>query len=140
MKRTLRALGVLAAVAVVPAGCGTMTVNPVVQFVDDTATTTAIKTRLATEAGIGSVTGVGVSTEHDLVRLTGTVPDEATRQQVEAIARRIAGDNRVVSELHVAGSVAASPSLAPAAPPVAQPTTPPAPAKVRPAAQKTQKP
>jgi hypothetical protein len=139
MKRTLRALGVLAAVAVVQAGCGTMTVNPVVQFVDDTATTTAIKTRLATEAGLGSVRTVGVSTHHDMVYLTGSVPDETTRQQVEAIARRIAGDNRVVSELHVASSLAASPRTEPAAQPAAPATGSPAPPPVRPATQKTQK-
>jgi osmotically-inducible protein OsmY len=44
-----------------------------------------------------------------MVRLTGTVADEAERQRVQTIARRLAGDNRVISELQVAGAPAASP-------------------------------
>lgn len=135
MKTTLRSLCALVTVAAAAAGCGTMTMNPIVQYLDDTSTTTAIKTRLATDAGMGSLTGVGVSTHDDLVRLTGTVADDATRQHVEAIARRIAGDNRVVSELRVA-TVSASPTTEtaakPATPPAAQPV-------IQPAAQKTQK-
>jgi osmotically-inducible protein OsmY len=44
-----------------------------------------------------------------MVRLTGTVADEAERQRVESIARSLAGDNRVVSELQVAGAPSAAP-------------------------------
>jgi osmotically-inducible protein OsmY len=110
MKRIRRTIGVAAAAGLALTGCGTMTVNPIVQFVDDTATTTAIKTRLATEAGIGSMTGVNVRTADDVVWLTGTVASEAQRQRVDAIARRIAGDNRVVDQLNVADSPSASPT------------------------------
>jgi hyperosmotically inducible periplasmic protein len=111
MNRMRKSVAVLAAAAgLALAGCGTMTVNPIAQFVDDSATTTAIKSRLATEAGLGSMTGIGVRTSDDVVWLTGTVSDEAERQRVEAIARRIAGDNRVVSELSVANTASASPS------------------------------
>jgi osmotically-inducible protein OsmY len=108
MKRTLRSIGALATAALALAGCGTMTVNPLVQFLDDSGTTTAIKTRLATEGGIGSLTGIGVRTRDDIVTLTGTVADDTERQRAEAIARRIAGDNRVISELKVANSASAS--------------------------------
>jgi BON domain len=108
MNRTLRIFGVLAAAGLALAGCGTMTVNPIAQFVDDAATTSAIKSRLATEAGLGSMTGIGVKTSDDVVWLTGTVANEAERQRVEAIARRIAGDNRVMSDLRVAASASAS--------------------------------
>jgi len=124
MKTTLRSIGALAAVALALAGCGTMTVNPIAQFLDDTGTTTAIKSRLATEGGIGSLTGIGVQTRDDVVRLTGTVADESERARVESIARRIAGDNRVVSELRVTNSASASVSA----------DTPPAP---KPVIQKT---
>jgi osmotically-inducible protein OsmY len=110
MKRIRRTIGVAAAAGLALAGCGTMTVNPIVQFADDTATTTAIKTHLASEAGIGSVTGVKVRTTDDMVWLTGSVATEAERQRVDAIARRIAGDNRVVNQLTVAGSPSASPT------------------------------
>ena len=124
MKTTLRSIGALAAVALALAGCGTMTVNPIAQFLDDTGTTTAIKSRLATEGGIGSLTGIGVQTRDDVVRLTGTVADESERARVESIARRIAGDNRVVSELRVTNSASASVSAdtLPAPKPVIQKT------------------
>jgi len=124
MKTTLRSIGALAAVALALAGCGTMTVNPIAQFLDDTGTTTAIKSRLATEGGIGSLTGIGVQTRDDVVRLTGTVADESERARVESIARRIAGDNRVVSELRVTNSASASVSTdtLPAPKPVIQKT------------------
>lgn len=137
MKTTLRSIAALAAVAGALTGCGTMTVNPIAQFIDDSGTTTAIKTRLATEGGIGSLTGVGVSTRDDVVRLTGSVATNAERQQVEAIARRIAGDNRVISELKVTESVSASPATEPVVQPVK--LGPPAPRTIQPAVQKTQK-
>jgi hypothetical protein len=128
MKTTLRSIGALAAVTVALTGCGTMSVNPIAQFIDDSATTTAVKTRLATDGSLGSLTGIGVSTRDDVVRLTGTVADESERARVEAIARRIAGDNRVVSEIRVANSASASvttdtaPAAAPAPKPVIQKT------------------
>jgi hypothetical protein len=128
MKTTLRSLGALTA-ALIMAGCGTMSVNPLVQFADDAGMTTAIKTKLATEGGLSSVTAIGVETENDMVRLTGTVVDDAERLRVERIARQVAGDNRVISDLRVAGSVSASPSTpAPAAvTPASAPNTPSAP-------------
>jgi osmotically-inducible protein OsmY len=124
MKTTLRSIGALAAVTVALTGCGTMSVNPVAQFLDDSGTTTAIKTRLATEGSIGSLTGIGVSTRNDVVTLTGTVADDSERQRVEGLARRIAGDNRVISELKVANSASASitTDVAPAPKPVIQKT------------------
>jgi len=54
MNRTLRSLGALLTVAATAAGCGTMTVNPIVQYLDDTSTTTAIKARLGSRH-IGSI-------------------------------------------------------------------------------------
>jgi len=107
MTRLIRALGVLGTVAVVVAGCGSLT-DSLVQAVNDTTLTTEIKTEIAKTEGMSTLTHIGVKTDEDQVRLTGTVADEAQRQRVETIARRKAGDNRVVSELMVAGSPAAS--------------------------------
>jgi len=133
MNRMLKSFGVLAAAGLAAAGCGMITVNPIAQYVDDASTTTAIKTRLATEEGIGSMTGISVRTSHDVVWLTGTVADEPERHRVETIARRIAGDNRVVSELRVAGSSSASPT---AQAPSAQTPTTQKPTVQKPTAQK----
>jgi hypothetical protein len=137
-RTTLRSLGALMTIAATAAGCGTMSVNPIVQYLDDTSTTTAIKARLASDAGMGSLTGIGVATRDDVVRLTGTVADDAQRRYVETIARGIAGDNRVISELQVASSVSASPTTEAAIQPAPQPATKPA-APIQPAVQKTQK-
>jgi osmotically-inducible protein OsmY len=103
----IRSIGVLGT-ALALAGCSTMT-EPLVQLVNDTSMTTEIKTRLATEANPRTLTGIGVHTSDDMVRLTGTVADDAERRQIETIARRIAGDNRVVSDLRVATEPAAAP-------------------------------
>lgn len=107
MTRLTRAL-VLGTVAMAVTGCASVR-DPVVQFFNDTTTTSEIKTRLATEARLGTLSSVGVETSGDWVRLTGTVASEAERRQVESIARSVAGDNRVISELRVAGSPAAAP-------------------------------
>jgi osmotically-inducible protein OsmY len=103
----IRFLAVLGAVALASTGCS-MT-EPFVQLVNDSHMTTSIKTRLATDANLSTLTAVSVHTEDDMVRLTGTVADEAERQRVESIARSLAGDNRVVSELQVAGAPSAAP-------------------------------
>jgi osmotically-inducible protein OsmY len=108
MARMIRSLGVLGTAALALSGCATMA-DPFVQLVTDTSMTTAIKARLATEARVGTLTGIGVHTSDDMVRLTGTVADDAERRQVETIARRLAGDNRVINELQVAGGTSGSP-------------------------------
>jgi osmotically-inducible protein OsmY len=108
MARLIRALGVLGTATLALAGCSSLT-ESLVQLTNDASMTTAIKTRLATDTRVRSLTGIGVTTDEDQVRLTGTVADEAERQRVETIARGLAGDNRVVSTLRVAGDAAASP-------------------------------
>jgi hyperosmotically inducible periplasmic protein len=107
MARLIRALGVLGTVALAVAGCGSLT-ESLVHAVGDTAVTTEIKTEIAKTEGMGTLTNIGVNTDEDRVRLTGMVADDAQRQRVETIARRLAGDNRVISELTVEGSAAAS--------------------------------
>jgi osmotically-inducible protein OsmY len=101
IRMTHRIVGIVAGVLAL-AGCA-MT-EPFVQLVNDSHMTTSIKTRLATDARLSTLTTVGVHTSNDVVRLTGTVADEGERERVESIARRLAGDNRVVSELRVAAA------------------------------------
>jgi hyperosmotically inducible periplasmic protein len=108
MTRLTRSIAVLAATLMLPlTGCMSLH-DPVVQFFNDSSITTEIKTRLAIDAPTSMAT-IGVNTSGDMVRLTGTVADEAERQRVEYIARDIAGANRVISELKVAGSPSAAP-------------------------------
>ena len=107
MTRLTRSLGALAVVLALT-GCTSLR-EPIVQFFHDSSTTTAIKTRLAMDGRPSRITSIGVQTSDDMVRLTGTVADEAERQRVEAIARNVAGDNRVISALRVAGTPSAAP-------------------------------
>lgn len=100
MTRLTRSIGALAATLALT-GCTSLR-EPIVQFFHDSSTTTAIKTRLAMDGRPSTLAGIGVHTSDDVVRLTGTVASEAERQRVEAIARHVAGDNRVVSKLRVA--------------------------------------
>jgi osmotically-inducible protein OsmY len=105
MTRMIHRVVVIGTAVLALTGCA-MT-EPFVQLVNDSQMTTQIKTRLATDAHLSTLTAVGVHTSNDVVRLTGTVADDAERQRVESIARSLAGDNRVVSELQVAGASAA---------------------------------
>ena len=66
------------------------------QVLSDAAMTTAIKSKLAREEHLGTITDIGVSTTDDMVTLTGTVADETERQRFAEIARQIAGDNKLV--------------------------------------------
>jgi len=65
------------------------------QVLSDAAMTT-IKSKLAREERLGTITDIGVSTTDDMVTLTGTVADETERQRIAEIARQIAGDNKLV--------------------------------------------
>ena len=100
----IRLFTIVAVIALVLSGC-----SATEQLLSDAAMTTAIKTRLANEEGIGSLTDVSVTTTDDLVTVSGTVADETERQRIAEIARRIAGDNKFVDALRVAGSPAAAP-------------------------------
>jgi osmotically-inducible protein OsmY len=80
------------------------------QLALDAATTTTLKSRLATSEGMTTLFHVHVRTTDDMVRLTGSVPDEAARQRIDALARDVAGDNRVTNELTVNGVEAAAES------------------------------
>ena len=61
---------------------------------------------------------------------------DAERLRIENVARRVAGDNRVISELRVQNAVAASPAAEPAVEPPPQKLGPPSPPPQKPAAEK----
>jgi hyperosmotically inducible periplasmic protein len=98
-RRTL--LGV-ALIALVSSGCSAAT-QGFVQVVNDSVLTSTVKSRLASAKGLGTLTGVSVRTREDMVFLSGTVPDEQTRDRIDTLVRDIAGYNRVTNELRVSG-------------------------------------
>ena len=100
----IRLFTLVAVIALVLSGC-----SATEQLLSDAAMTTAIKTQLANAEGLGSLTDISVTTTDDLVTVSGTVADETERQRIAEIARKIAGDNKFVDALRVAGSPAAAP-------------------------------
>jgi osmotically-inducible protein OsmY len=82
-------------------GCSMVDGRSAGQVFNDVETTTRIKSRLAATEGWSTLRDVSVETQDDWVELRGQVPDQATRERIERVARRIAGDNRVVNHLEV---------------------------------------
>jgi osmotically-inducible protein OsmY len=100
----IRRFTIVAAIALALAGCAATE-----QLVSDTAMTTAIKAQLAKDEGLSSLKDINVTTTDDLVTISGTVADETERQRIAEIARKIAGDNKFVDALQVAGAPSAAP-------------------------------
>jgi hypothetical protein len=111
----MRSTAVLIALLFVVAGCRTMTGRSTGQYVDDTTTTTKVKTALATMKA-SSVTRVDVDTRQGTVFLTGVVDNETVRQQMIDTARKASDGKPVVANLMLTAQTpppAASPSTAP---------------------------
>jgi hypothetical protein len=81
-------------------GCRTMTGRSAAEWMDDRATTAKVKARLAALSA-STVTRVHVDTYEGVVYLTGVVPSEAMKQQVEATARNVDAVRQVVTNLQV---------------------------------------
>ncbi|HXG02732.1 MAG TPA: BON domain-containing protein [Candidatus Binatia bacterium] len=92
----------LLALALILGGCTLVTGKPIDQWVNDVTMTATVKSRLARTEGLGSLTGIHVRTDNDMVYLTGSVTDAATKQRIDRLVRGIAGANRVRNELTVA--------------------------------------
>lgn len=108
MTRRIISIAVIAAIAGALAGCSTFGIDPE-QVLSDAAMTTAIKSRLAKDERLSTLTDISVSTTDDMVTVSGTVADETERQRIAEIARQIAGDNKFVDALRVVGSPSAAP-------------------------------
>jgi osmotically-inducible protein OsmY len=67
---------------------------------DDPTTTTQVKIALLNDARVGGLR-LGVKTFQGVVTLSGTVPSDADAQQAVAVARRLHGVRRVISELKI---------------------------------------
>ncbi len=105
-----RVLAAAIVAAAVLAGCQTMTGRTMGQWWDDKAATAKVKTALASKR-LTTLTRVDVDAYDGTVYLTGNVPNEQAKQQIEDMARAAAGNRPVVSRLSVVGEAtgAASP-------------------------------
>ncbi len=93
----LMALGVSIFLTV---GCQT---NPQTtgHYIDDTAITTSVKTQLATDGALKTMTQISVKTVENTVYLTGVAPTLQAKNRAEEIARQVDGVHSVVNNLTI---------------------------------------
>lgn len=69
-------------------------------FMDDSYLTTAVKSKLAVDAGLKTF-ALKVITENQVVTLKGTLPSAALRDEAVAVAKSVGGVKDVISEIEV---------------------------------------
>lgn len=70
-------------------------------YIDDTAITTSVKTQLATDGALKTMTQISVKTVENTVYLTGVAPTLQAKNRAEEIARQVDGVHSVVNNLTV---------------------------------------
>ena len=121
----LRTVALLVALAATVSGCSALTGRPFIQWSDDKAVQTRVKTRLAS-ISLKHVSRVNVDVYDGTVYLTGILDTSEAMQRAEAAATAVEGVRQVVSHLvaHHRDETEPMPSALPAA---AVATTVPAP-------------
>jgi len=74
--------------------------------VDDVEITAHVKSKLAAEVGVSTVTNISVNSTNGVVTLAGQVYSEATKANVEAAAKSVPKVVRVIDNLKVASAAA----------------------------------
>jgi osmotically-inducible protein OsmY len=92
----------LALVIVFALGCN-RTQSPE-QQVDDTAITAEVKTKLATDVELATITGIEVNTTNGVVTLAGEVASADLKDRVEKVVKSVDGVVRVTNNIRVAGA------------------------------------
>jgi osmotically-inducible protein OsmY len=72
--------------------------------VDDAQITAAIKSKLAADVGLSTVTNISVNSTNGVVTLAGQVDSEAVKVKAEAAAKSVPKVVRVINNLQVAAS------------------------------------
>ena len=100
MTRTPHILTVLGISIFLTIGCQS---NPQTtgHYIDDTAITTSVKTQLATDGALKSVTQISVKTVENTVSLTGVAPTLQAKNRAEEIARQVNGVQGVVNNITI---------------------------------------
>jgi hyperosmotically inducible protein len=71
---------------------------------DDTAITTSVKSQLATDVELSTITGIEVNTTNGVVTLSGQVDTDQVKRRAETVAQSVDGVVRVTNNLQVSGS------------------------------------
>ena len=102
MRYTLRLLSIALVMAALISGCAEITGKSAGTNVDDAGITASVKTNLASERGMQTLTAIDVDTNRGVVSLNGVVESSAAKQRAAEIARQTAGVTSVVNNLQVA--------------------------------------
>ena len=102
MRYTLRLLSIALVTAALLSGCTEITGKSAGTNVDDAGITASVKTNLASERGMQTLTAIDVDTNRGVVSLNGVVESSAAKQRAAEIARQTAGVTSVVNNLQVA--------------------------------------
>ena len=70
-------------------------------YIDDAAITTSVKTHLATDGPLKTMTQISVKTVENTVYLTGVASTLEAKNRAEEIARQVEGVQKVVNDITV---------------------------------------
>jgi hyperosmotically inducible periplasmic protein len=100
MTRTPHILMALGVSTFLTIGCQT---NPQTtgHYIDDTAITTSVKTQLATDGPLKTMTQISVKTVENTVYLTGVAATLQAKSRAEEITRQVDGVQTVVNNITV---------------------------------------
>jgi osmotically-inducible protein OsmY len=87
--------------ATLACGCTQHDTTVLKNKLDDAEITTAVKTKLATDEGLRTVTGIHVTSSNGVVTLAGEVPGSYESSKAEHLAASVDGVAKVRNDLHV---------------------------------------
>ena len=87
--------------ATLACGCTQQDTTVLKHKLDDAEVITAVKTKLATDAGLRTVTGIHVSSSNGVVTLAGEVPSSQESAKAERLAASVEGVAKVRNDLHL---------------------------------------
>jgi len=99
---TTFAAAALAAGLIIGSGCRTNQ-TPEAQL-EDARITSSIKTKLASDVRLATLTNIDVTTTNGVVTLAGVVSSETEKGRIEEMARTVSGVSKVNSGLQVSGA------------------------------------
>ena len=102
MRYISRLLSIALVTIALISGCTELTGKSAGTNIDDAGITASVKSHLASERGMQTLTSIDVDTNRGVVSLNGVVESTTAKQRAAEIARQTAGVAGVVNNLQVA--------------------------------------
>lgn len=103
MASMLRIFSIVLAFSLVT-GCTALTGKTAGTNIDDATITTSVKTNLASEDSMKTLTSIDVDTNRGVVSLNGVVTSAAEKNRAGEIAKQTRGVSKVINNLQVAST------------------------------------